>query len=123
MQRTHRDNLLPILLVETLHFPQSNLSPSIDSRAHKITPYLVKRIGVDRKCKSSEYKHRDNPNEEEEMESHYMRERLAILLDLLAKRPPTSKRAKWLWWQSSDSIALGLLCYLGSVLLLCYEKA
>jgi hypothetical protein len=30
------------------------------------------------------------------MQSQYMRERLAILTDLLAKRSPTSKRAKWL---------------------------
>lgn len=42
------------------------------------------------------------------MQYQYWGERLVILHDLLAKRPPTNKWEKWLRWQSSDANALGI---------------
>lgn len=101
--------LPPRLLFETLHSLQSILFPSFDPKAHKIMRQLVKRMGFDPECNQySGYKHKGIPNGEEDMQYQYWGERLVILHDLLAKRPPTSKWEKWLRWQSSDANALGI---------------
>ncbi|KAH8724910.1 hypothetical protein GQ44DRAFT_772647 [Phaeosphaeriaceae sp. PMI808] len=104
-----RGTLPPRLLFETLHSLQSILFPSFDPKAHKIMRNLVNRIGFDPECNQySGYKHKSTPNAEEDVQYQYWGERLVILHDLLAKRPPTTKWEKWLRWQSSEANALGI---------------
>lgn len=99
----------PRLLFETLHSLQSILFPSLDPKAHKIMRRLVKETGFDPECEIySGYKHRGIPEADEDRQYQYWGDRLVVLYDLLAERPPTNKWEKWLRWQSSDANALGI---------------
>lgn len=105
------------LLVETLHSLQSIIFPLADPKSVKVLKQLIDKREFDPLL--SEYTGYNVYSEiPEGFKYRYWGERIAILNELLVKKPPKTRLERWIQWQASESNALliALLALLISII-------